>query len=183
MVFYLCVMFCRMKTFSVGYLTLTKMIGIVDDFASKQSRSLRDLTSSQLSILPSQIFYNRLAISGTPIVIARREIFDIRTQLMAEDNENYDNAELIAGLEEGDLKPNFYEGGFKTWECALDLAKLAAGDSTIVGSLDDSQTDVHVIEVCIIAKQLGDFANKACVVGCRHCCAVYDFVCSHPQSD
>jgi protein-histidine N-methyltransferase len=69
---------------------------------------------------------------------------------MAEDNENYDNAELIAGLEEGDLKPNFYEGGFKTWECALDLAKLAAGDRTIVGSLDDSQTDFHVIEVCIV---------------------------------
>ncbi|KAF3397751.1 hypothetical protein F1880_005641 [Penicillium rolfsii] len=100
-----------------------------------------------LTILPSQIFYNRLAISGTPIVIARREIFDIRTQLMAEDNENYDNAELIAGLEKGDLKPNFYEGGFKTWECALDLAKLASGNSTIVDSLNDSQTDVHVIEL------------------------------------
>lgn len=71
---------------------------------------------------------------------------------MAEDNENYDNAELIAGLEEGDLKPNFYEGGFKTWECALDLAKLAASDSEIVGSLSDSQSDVHIIEVCIISR-------------------------------
>jgi protein-histidine N-methyltransferase len=69
---------------------------------------------------------------------------------MAEDTENYDNAELIAGLEEGDLKPNFYEGGFKTWECALDLAKLAAGDSMIVDSLNNSQTDVHIIEVCIV---------------------------------
>lgn len=119
---------------------------------SVASHQPQDLTSSQLSILPSQIFYNRLAISGTPVVIARREIFDIRTQLMAEDNENYDNAELIAGLEEGDLKPNFYEGGFKTWECALDLAKLAAGDSAIVGSLSDSQSDVHIIEVCIFAR-------------------------------
>lgn len=102
----------------------------------------------QLSSFPSQISLNRLAISGTPIVIARREIFDIRTQLMAEDSADHDNAELIAGLEEGDLKPNFYEGGFKTWECSLDLAKLVASQDAIVDSLGDLQTDVHVIEVC-----------------------------------
>ncbi|KAJ5127461.1 hypothetical protein N7448_008240 [Penicillium atrosanguineum] len=100
-----------------------------------------------LSILPSQIFYNRLPISETPIVIARREIIDIRTQLMAEDSAEHDNAELIAGLEEGDLKPNFYEGGFKTWECALDLAKLVASESAVVESLGNSQTNVHIIEL------------------------------------
>lgn len=145
----------------------------------------RDLTPSQLSILPSQIFYNRLAISGTPLVIARREIFDIRTQLMAEDNENYDNAELIAGLEEGDLKPNFYEGGFKTWECALDLAKVAAGDSTIVDSLNDAQADVHVIEVCIIARVMRgcDAKHVGNVAWCWNCGAVDDFVRSYPWAD
>lgn len=44
---------------------------------------------------------------------------------MAEDNDGGEqtNDELISGLDEGDIKPNFYEGGFKTWECALDLAK------------------------------------------------------------
>lgn len=68
---------------------------------------------------------------------------------MAEDSADHDNAELIAGLEEGDLKPNFYEGGFKTWECALDLAKLVASESAVVESLGDSQTDVHIIEVAI----------------------------------
>lgn len=104
------------------------------------------LITFQLSILPSQIYYNRLAISGTPIVIARREIFDIRTQLMAEDNEGHDNEELISGLEEGDLKPNFYEGGFKTWECALDLAKLVTNeDSTI--QFSESSAGTHIIEV------------------------------------
>lgn len=105
---------------------------------------------SQLSILPSQISFNRLAISGTPVVVARREIFDIRTQLMAEDSADHDNAELIAGLEEGDLKPNFYEGGFKTWECSLDLAKLVASQDAIADSLGESETDVHIIEVCAI---------------------------------
>ncbi|KAJ5658128.1 uncharacterized protein N7484_001777 [Penicillium longicatenatum] len=100
-----------------------------------------------LSILPSQIFYNQLAINGTSIVIARREIIDIRTQLMAEDTADHENEELIAGLEKGDLKPNFYEGGFKTWECSLDLAKLVANENSIIESLDDSQTNVHIIEL------------------------------------
>ncbi|KAJ6013990.1 hypothetical protein N7540_008581 [Penicillium herquei] len=100
-----------------------------------------------LSILPSQIFFNRLAISGTPIVIGRREVIDIRTQLMAEDTADHENEELIAGIEEGDLKPNFYEGGFKTWECSLDLAKLVAGENTITEPLGDSQTNIHTIEL------------------------------------
>ncbi|KAJ5975253.1 hypothetical protein N7481_008960 [Penicillium waksmanii] len=99
-----------------------------------------------LSILPSQIYYNRLEIGGTQIVIARREIFDIRTQLMAEDNEGHDNEELISGLEEGDLKPNFYEGGFKTWECALDLAKLVTSENPTTQS-PESQTTTHTIEL------------------------------------
>ncbi|CAI7634117.1 unnamed protein product [Penicillium pancosmium] len=102
-----------------------------------------------LSILPSQIYYNRLEIGGTQIVIARREIFDIRTQLMAEDNEGHDNEELISGLEEGDLKPNFYEGGFKTWECALDLAKLVTSENATTQS-PESQTataTTHTIEL------------------------------------
>ena len=67
---------------------------------------------------------------------------------MAEDSADHDNEELIAGLEHGDLKPRFYEGGFKTWECSVDLAKLVTGDSSIIDSLNDSQTDVHIIEVC-----------------------------------
>ncbi|ODM19847.1 hypothetical protein SI65_04833 [Aspergillus cristatus] len=76
------------------------------------------------------------------LTIARREVFDIRTQLMAEDSEQ-DNEELISGLEHGDLKPNFYEGGFKTWECALDLAKRVVGD----GAVTDVDGDYHIIEV------------------------------------
>jgi protein-histidine N-methyltransferase len=81
------------------------------------------------------------------VVIARREIFDIRTQLMAEDSAGHDNEELIAGIEKGDIKPNFYEGGFKTWECALDLAKLSL-DEDILNGFSDGLQDTHIIEVC-----------------------------------
>ena len=86
------------------------------------------------------------------ITLGRREVFDIRTQLMAEDSAGQDsNEELIAGLEEGDIKPNFYEGGFKTWECALDLARLVA-DTDPLGFFDvEEGTDGrHIIEVCTI---------------------------------
>lgn len=61
-----------------------------------------------------------------------------------------DNGELIAGLEEGDLKPNFYEGGFKTWECALDLARLVVGgENSEISSpaVQNDSEDFHVIEV------------------------------------
>ncbi|KAJ5337685.1 hypothetical protein N7452_004413 [Penicillium brevicompactum] len=98
-----------------------------------------------LSILPSQISFNKLAISDA-LAVARREIFDIRTQLMAEDSAGHDNEELIAGIEKGDIKPNFYEGGFKTWECALDLAKLSLNEN-ILNESSDSPADVHIIEL------------------------------------
>ena len=60
-----------------------------------------------------------------------------------EDNGEQDHGALIAGLEEGDLKPNFYEGGFKTWECSLDLAKCVVDDDDDV----DGDGDFHVVEV------------------------------------
>lgn len=81
------------------------------------------------------------------VTIARREVFDIRAQLMAEDSaehEQRENEEFISGLEHGDIKPNFYEGGFKTWECALDLMRFVVSDH------DDSEDENgkrHVIEV------------------------------------
>ncbi|RJE25430.1 hypothetical protein PHISCL_02253 [Aspergillus sclerotialis] len=107
-----------------------------------------------LPTLPSQLSYNRLTItkpqndSGREITLARREIFDVRTQLMAEDSTEQDsNEELIAGLEEGDLKPNVYEGGFKTWECALDLGRLVANEDLMGFAEADVNLERHVIEL------------------------------------
>lgn len=117
---------------------------------------------TQLPTLPSQISYNRLSIStpksdnGREITLARREIFDVRTQLMAEDSTEQDsNEELIAGLEEGDLKPNVYEGGFKTWECALDLGRLVANEDLMGFSEADDGLERHVIEVCAVLTCFG----------------------------
>ncbi|KAL4913149.1 hypothetical protein BDW62DRAFT_169293 [Aspergillus aurantiobrunneus] len=103
-----------------------------------------------LSTLPSQISYNKCTIrplqveetstQSRPITIVRREIFDIRAQLMVEDSVEEQTGDLIAGLEKGDITPNFYEGGFKTWECSIDLAEFVAGEG--VGF-----EDRHIVEL------------------------------------
>ncbi|KAH8433649.1 protein-histidine N-methyltransferase [Aspergillus melleus] len=107
-----------------------------------------------VSTLPSQISYNRLELNGLSnqpqgksLTIARREVFDIRTQLMAEDTADHENEQLIAGLEKGDIKPQFYEGGFKTWECALDLAKLVISDDRLSATAGETSEDRHIIEL------------------------------------
>ncbi|KAL8654381.1 MAG: hypothetical protein Q9210_001541 [Variospora velana] len=75
-----------------------------------------------LVALPSNIQYNTIQLDhpdhGT-VTLPRRELFDIRAQIMAEDT-TLD--ELKAGISADDIKPNIYEGGFKTWECSIDLA-------------------------------------------------------------
>ncbi|KAI4151831.1 MAG: hypothetical protein LQ341_000840 [Variospora aurantia] len=75
-----------------------------------------------LVAFPSNIQYNTIQLDhpdhGT-VVLPRRELFDIRAQIMAEDA-TLD--ELKAGISADDIKPNIYEGGFKTWECSIDLA-------------------------------------------------------------
>ncbi|GLB03490.1 hypothetical protein AtubIFM57258_008074 [Aspergillus tubingensis] len=101
--------------------------------------------------LPSQISFNKLrlptknATANQHLTLARRDIFDIRAQLMAEDTPDENNEELIAGLEKGDIKPNFYEGGFKTWECAVDLAKVLVDTDELAAST--ATGDRHIIEL------------------------------------
>lgn len=65
---------------------------------------------------------------------------------MAEDDiDSNHNEGLIAGLETGDLKPAVYEGGFKTWECALDLARLLFVEYSSL--VTEGTEDIQVIEV------------------------------------
>ena len=48
----------------------------------------------------------------------RRDLFDARFQLLAQGRD--EQATLVDAP--ADLVPGVYEGGLKTWECALDLA-------------------------------------------------------------
>ena len=53
--------------------------------------------------------------------VPKRDYADVRVQMMAEDEGEY--SAYLSGSD--DIKENEYEGGFKTWECAVDLATLA----------------------------------------------------------
>ncbi|KAL9031824.1 MAG: hypothetical protein Q9196_000197 [Gyalolechia fulgens] len=80
--------------------------------------------------LPSNIQYNTIQLdhsSNGTVTLVRRELFDIRAQLMAEDT--HINEASTAGLSTDDIKPHIYEGGFKTWECSIDLANYLLSHS------------------------------------------------------
>lgn len=88
-----------------------------------------------LSRLPSRVAYNTLAVDldGQAVVhLPRRELWDVRVQLMAEEEqqgtETGDNSELEPGLGKHDVKTGIYEGGFKSWESSVDLVKVLASE-------------------------------------------------------
>ncbi|PQE24105.1 nucleolar 12 protein [Rutstroemia sp. NJR-2017a BVV2] len=84
-----------------------------------------------LKTLPSKIAYSPLVIKlddGKEISIPRRELWDVRVQLMAEDE---GNGEDLTGLGNDDVKTGVYEGGFKSWESSVDLVKVIAARANL----------------------------------------------------
>ncbi|KAG6065662.1 hypothetical protein E4U32_007095 [Claviceps aff. humidiphila group G2b] len=91
--------------------------------------------ASMLASLPSKIAYSTLEVcldDGQTLHLPRRELWDVRVQIMAEAARDEDEAE---GVEKGedfvlgarDVKTGVYEGGFKSWESSGDLVKVLAG--------------------------------------------------------
>lgn len=99
---------------------------------------------------------------------------------MAEDSAGHDNEELIAGIEKGDIKPNFYEGGFKTWECALDLAKLSL-DEDILSESSDSPEDIHIIEVRHLSRSHVTNYSHRSTAWRRNSSSDIDLLCAPPS--
>ncbi|PVI06805.1 hypothetical protein DM02DRAFT_649532 [Periconia macrospinosa] len=100
-----------------------------------------------LATLPSKIAYNVFTTTspnGRTARIPRRELFDVRLQIMAEDDGSSENP--LSGLETTDLLPSIYEGGYKTWECSIDLVRLLL-DRGPRKDLDDLVRVDHVIEM------------------------------------
>ncbi|KAF8729126.1 protein-histidine N-methyltransferase, partial [Rhizoctonia solani] len=89
-----------------------------------QEYSLQDL----IQTLPDDISYSSVKVRDTHI--PRRDLFDVRLQLMASEAQNdnltdkakEDQAAIEFASRPSDLVPRVYEGGMKTWECSLDLA-------------------------------------------------------------
>ena len=77
-----------------------------------------------LGQLPSKIAYGFLDVrleDGSALSLPRRELWDVRVQLMAEDD---GSGSEIEGLGSHDVKTGVYEGGFKSWESSLDLVQV-----------------------------------------------------------
>jgi protein-histidine N-methyltransferase len=78
-----------------------------------------------LQALPSKIAYSTLVVKlddGKEISVPRRELWDVRVQLMAEEDD-----EGLGNLGKDDVKTGVYEGGFKSWESSIDLVKVLYG--------------------------------------------------------
>ena len=97
---------------------------------------------SMLELLPSKICYSSLAVTlddGSQISIPRRELWDVRVQLMAEEDD-----ESLANLRNDDVRTGVYEGGFKSWESSVDVLKVLQGRRE-----DAPKLPKRVLEVCL----------------------------------
>ncbi|RPB02299.1 hypothetical protein L873DRAFT_1802238 [Choiromyces venosus 120613-1] len=77
--------------------------------------------------IPRNISYATISITPT-VLIPRRELYDVRMQLMDEDELNRDRSDrsMIVGLGREDIRTSLYEGGLKSWECSVDLVRHLA---------------------------------------------------------
>jgi hypothetical protein len=85
-----------------------------------------------LSVLPSKISYSTLIVNldgGDEVRIPRRELWDVRVQLMAEEDEE----EQLGNLGKDDVRTGIYEGGFKSWESSVDLVRVLEGRRPVSG--------------------------------------------------
>ncbi|KAI9831390.1 MAG: hypothetical protein M1826_003563 [Phylliscum demangeonii] len=86
-------------------------------------------------LLPSRLSYSTIGIplvDGGAACIPRRDLFDIRMQLMAEDpkpeSEQTGQGLVASMLGNNDIQKQMYEGGLKSWECSLDLVACLEND-------------------------------------------------------
>ncbi|BFZ64318.1 hypothetical protein YB2330_005461 [Saitoella coloradoensis] len=92
---------------------------------------VHDLTHF-VSSLPHKLNYSTLNIPNTSARIPKRELWDIKLQLMHEEDlddvkeEDERTKEALNGVD--DVIPGIYEGGFKTWECSIDLSRYLSAE-------------------------------------------------------
>ncbi|KAF8597630.1 hypothetical protein BDV93DRAFT_396198, partial [Ceratobasidium sp. AG-I] len=92
----------------------------------------------QIESLPDDISYSSVQIGDK--YIPRRDLFDVRLQLIASEREETkidkeNQAAIEFASRPSDLVPRVYEGGMKTWECSLDLADFVIGGQSGIGEL------------------------------------------------
>lgn len=122
--------------------------------------------SELLSQLPSKIVYSVLDVQlddGTVVKLPRRELWDVRVQIMAEDRGEADGARVegqdLDGLGKMDVKTGVYEGGFKSWESSVDLVKTLAAEDLLSAR---QESPLRVIEVSAGSSQASFSSPSSC---------------------
>jgi protein-histidine N-methyltransferase len=109
----------------------------------KRVQAKKHTLQELIAALPPRVSYSSLIVptDNSNVTIIRRDLFDARFQLINDDNDGSDDDNMtqkkgsFEGLEakkmtewetysagaDTDLVPGVYEGGFKTWECSVDL--------------------------------------------------------------
>ena len=111
--------------------------------------------SEMLAAMPSKIAYSLLDVTlddASVVRLPRRELWDVRVQLMAEEEENAEHAVGAdsSGLGTHDVKTGVYEGGFKSWESSVDLVKVLAAQGKVSAA---EQLPMRIIEVRRISQK------------------------------
>lgn len=111
----------------------------------------RHAVRALLSSLPSRIAFGVLDVAldggGGVARLPRRELWDVRAQLMAEADLGTGGGDHVeAGLGSHDVRTGVYEGGFKSWESSVDLVKVMAAGNLLAEAVAAGRA-AKVVEV------------------------------------
>jgi len=94
-------------------------------FQSVELTALRAALPDRISYSPLEVPLDEQDGKARTLALPRRDLFDVRFQLLNEDAEVGDDEAALSNAVRtdtlSDLVPGVYEGGLKTWECAADL--------------------------------------------------------------
>ncbi|KAI9284216.1 hypothetical protein BC943DRAFT_343669 [Umbelopsis sp. AD052] len=74
--------------------------------------------------LPDTLQADRVAMSSIDYTMYRRTLADVKFQIARQDDLEADQTPMIEMAGNTDLIKGIYEGGFKTWECSIDLVEF-----------------------------------------------------------
>lgn len=96
---------------------------------------MEDLSAMLRSLKDVRLTFEKFVTPETSYPLYRRELFDVKHQLMgeADDEAPTSNTELeiLMGETNEDVRKNVYEGGLKSWECSIDLVDSLAASTNV----------------------------------------------------
>ncbi|KAK6205400.1 uncharacterized protein RJT21DRAFT_79785 [Scheffersomyces amazonensis] len=115
---------------------LDKLSSYIEDKHLPQIHSFSELLSSLKDV---RITFDNYYTPRGKNLVYRRELFDVKHQIMTEDKSEIDSDANTILIDENssDLQKNVYEGGFKSWECSYDVIDKLS-ESINVENSDDS---------------------------------------------